>query len=165
MKILGIDPGFAIMGYGVIEKINGNSLKPLDYGVIRTPVNENSAVRLAMLADGLEKLIDIHKPDAVAVEELFFNQNAKTAIQVAQARGVILLCAVRQCGKLYEYTPLQIKQALTGSGRAEKQQIQYMVRMILKLKEIPQPDDAADALAAAICHANTSEYAQKALKV
>ena len=158
MKILGIDPGFAIMGYGVIEKKNGG-VAPLDYGVITTPTNENGAVRLAMLAEGLEKLIRAHKPDAVSVEELFFSQNAKTAIQVAQARGVILLCAVRECGKLYEYTPLQIKQALTGNGRAEKQQIQYMVRMILKLKDIPKPDDAADALAAAICHAHMSEYA------
>ncbi len=164
MTILGIDPGFAILGYGVIEKLDGNTLKALDYGVLRTPPAENDAVRLAMIAEGLEKLIKIHKPDAVAVEELFFSQNAKTVIQVAQARGVILLCSVRECGKLYEYTPLQIKQALTGNGRADKRQIQYMVRVILKLKEIPRPDDAADALAAAICHANTSEYAQKALK-
>lgn len=149
------------MGYGLIEKLDGNTLKPLDYGVITTPPNENSAVRLAMLADSLEKLIKLHKPGAVAVEELFFSQNVKTALQVAQARGVILLCAVRECGSLFEYTPLQIKQALTGSGRAEKQQIQYMVRVILKLKDIPKPDDAADALAAAICHANTSEYALK----
>ena len=163
MKILGIDPGFAIAGYGVIEKRNG-VLLPLDYGAITTPPSENGAVRLAMLAEGLEKLIKVHKPDAVAVEELFFTHNAKTAIQVAQARGVILLCAVRECGRIYEYTPLQIKQALTGNGRAEKQQIQYMVRVILKLKEIPKPDDAADALAAAICHANTTAYAERNVK-
>ena len=158
MKILGIDPGFAIMGYGVIEK-SGAGLTALDYGAITTPANENSAVRLAMLAEKLEGLIKRHAPDAVSVEELFFSQNVKTAIQVAQARGVILLCAVRECGKLFEYTPLQIKQSLTGNGRAEKQQIQYMVRMILKLKEIPKPDDAADALAAAITHAHMSSYA------
>ena len=160
MKILGIDPGFAIMGYGVIEKKSAG-LTPLDYGVIKTPANENGAVRLAMLAEGLVKLIRAHKPDAVSVEELFFSQNAKTAIQVAQARGVILLCAVRECGKLYEYTPLQIKQALTGNGRAEKQQIQYMVRVILKLKEAPKPDDAADALAVAITHAHTGVAAER----
>jgi len=162
VKILGIDPGFAIMGYGVIEK-NNKGLTALDYGAITTPVNENGAVRLAILAEKLEKLIKQHAPDVVSVEELFFSQNAKTAIQVAQARGVILLCAVRECGKLFEYTPLQIKQALTGNGRAEKQQIQYMVRMILKLKETPKPDDAADALAAAITHAHMSNYALKAL--
>ena len=158
MKILGIDPGFAIAGYGVIEK-SKSGLVAIDYGAVTTPPNENAAVRLAMLAENLEKLIKKHAPDVVAVEELFFSQNVKTAIQVAQARGVILLCAVRECGKLFEYTPLQIKQALTGNGRADKQQIQYMVRVILKLREIPKPDDAADALAAAICHAHTSEYA------
>ena len=163
MKILGIDPGFAIMGYGVIDKKSTGFLTPLDYGVIRPPPNENAAVRLAILAEKLEELLKRHKPDVVSVEELFFSQNAKTAIQVAQARGVILLCAVRECGKLFEYTPLQIKQALTGSGRAEKQQIQYMVRMILKLKETPKPDDAADALAAAICHAHMSAYALKGM--
>ena len=159
MKILGIDPGFATMGYGVIEKDGRGGLSAIDYGAIITPPSENAAVRLAMLAENLETLIRKHAPDAVSVEELFFNDNAKTAIKVAQARGVILLCAVRECGNLFEYTPLQIKQALTGNGRAEKQQIQYMVRVILKLKETPKPDDAADALAAAICHAHMGNCA------
>ena len=158
MKILGIDPGFATAGYGVIEKDGRGGLTAIDYGAIITPPSENAAVRLAMLAESLEKLIRKHTPDAVAVEELFFSSNAKTAIKVAQARGVILLCAIRECGNIFEYTPLQIKQALTGNGRAEKQQIQYMVRVILKLKEVPKPDDAADALAAAICHANFSPF-------
>jgi len=155
--ILGIDPGLATAGYGAVEKNGAEPLKCVDYGVIETPKNESTAVRLAMLYDGMAGLIKKYKPDCVAVEELFFNQNAKTAIAVAEGRGVILLAAVRECGRLYEYTPLQIKSALTGNGRAEKPQVQYMVRAILKIPDVIRPDDAADALAAAICHANTNQ--------
>ena len=162
MVILGIDPGYATIGYGVIRK-EGSACLPVDYGVIQTPKTESIPVRLAMLDEALTAIIQKFRPDAVSVEELFFNTNITTGIKVAQARGVILLCAIKHCGKLYEYTPLQIKQALTGNGRAEKQQIQYMVKALLNLKEVPRPDDVADALAAAICHASFGEYAHRVL--
>jgi crossover junction endodeoxyribonuclease RuvC len=154
--ILGVDPGIAIVGFGVIEKRAGGEFTCIEYGAINTPKEESCAVRLAMIDERLTQLIKRHKPDAVAVEELFFNNNAKTVIQVSQGRGVILLAAVRECGRIYEYTPLQIKQALTGNGRADKGQVQFMVRAVLKLKEIPRPDDAADALACALCHGQTN---------
>ncbi len=160
MRILGIDPGYATIGYGIIDKI-GNNFNTIDYGVITTPKQETTAVRLAMLEQSLKRIIDEFKPDAISVEELFFNTNITTGIKVAEARGVILLCAVKNCGNLFEYTPLQIKQALTGNGRAEKHQVQYMVRAVLKLAKTPKPDDAADALAAAICHANTVDYSKR----
>ncbi len=162
MIILGIDPGYGIIGYGVIEK-NGSKIKPIDYGVIQTPKDEDIAVRLAILYDSLNSLIEKYKPDEIAVEELFFNTNITTGIKVAQARGVILLCAVRECGRLFEYTPLMVKQSLTGNGRADKKQVQYMVKMMLNLKTEPKPDDAADALAIAICHANTCGFNQRTL--
>ncbi|MCI8412760.1 MAG: crossover junction endodeoxyribonuclease RuvC [Clostridia bacterium] len=162
MIILGIDPGYATIGYGVIQK-EGADLSAIDYGVIQTPKDESIPVRLAMLDDALTAVIQKFQPDAVSVEELFFNTNITTGIKVAQARGVILLCAIKHCGKLYEYTPLQIKQALTGNGRAEKQQVQFMVKSLLRLKTIPKPDDAADALAAAVCHASFGEYAHRLL--
>ncbi len=162
MIILGIDPGYGTIGYGVIEK-NGNKLTPIDYGVIQTPKDEGIATRLAMIYDAMGTLVKKYKPDEIAVEELFFNTNITTGIKVAQARGVILLCAIHECGRLFEYTPLTVKQSLTGNGRADKRQIQYMVKMMLKLKVEPKPDDAADALAVAICHANTCGYNQRVL--
>lgn len=160
MIILGVDPGYATIGYGVIEK-SGSNLLPIDYGVISTPKNESIAYRLAMIYESMNNIIDKFKPDEIAIEELFFNTNITTGIKVAQARGVILLSAINSCGKLFEYTPLMIKQSLTGNGRAEKRQVQYMVQMLLKLKSIPKPDDAADALAAAVCHANTCGFTQR----
>ncbi len=162
MIILGIDPGYATIGYGVIKK-DGARLTAIDYGVIQTPKDESIPVRLAMLDDALTAIINKFSPDVVSVEELFFNTNITTGIKVAQARGVILLCAVKKCGKLYEYTPLQIKQALTGNGRAEKHQVQFMVKALLGLDKVPKPDDVADALAAAICHASFGEYAHRIL--
>ena len=159
MIILGIDPGYGTIGYGVIEK-NGSKIVPIDYGVIQTPKDEGIAARLAMIYDTLNVLIKKFNPDEIAVEELFFNTNITTGIKVAQARGVILLSAVHACGRLYEYTPLMVKQSLTGNGRADKKQIQYMVKMMLGLKSEPKPDDAADALAIAICHANTCGFTQ-----
>lgn len=156
MIILGIDPGYAIVGYGIIEKI-GNSVTCLDYGVITTDKDDSFPDRLVQMSDALEYLIDKYKPDCLAIEELFFQNNQKTAIAVAQARGVIVLQAKKKIGNLFEYTPLQIKQALTGQGRADKHQVQYMVKAILNLKEIPKPDDAADALAVAICHSQTNQ--------
>ena len=162
MIILGIDPGYATIGYGVIEK-NGSNIRAVDYGTIQTPKDESIPVRLAMLDDALTKIIRKFKPDAVSVEELFFNTNITTGIKVAQARGVILVCAIKECGRLYEYTPLQIKQALTGNGRADKKQMQYMVKTFLNLRVEPRPDDADDALAAAICHAGMPEYSARIL--
>ena len=156
MIILGIDPGIAIVGYGVINVEKGN-YTVIDYGVITTPKEESTPVRLAIIEESLIKLIEKFKPDNIALEELFFATNAKTAITVAEARGVLLLTAVKYCGKLYEYTPLQIKQAITGYGKADKNQVQQMVKMMLKLKSVPKPDDAADALAVAITHGQTNK--------
>lgn len=155
MIIMGIDPGLALMGFGVIET-DGYRFRTLDYGVVDTPAGMDEPDRLLMLWDGLNALLKQYKPEAVAVEELFFNKNVKTAVSIGQARGVILL-AVKTCGiPLYEYTPLQVKQAVVGYGRAEKKQIQLMVKTILNLRDIPKPDDAADALAIAIAHANNA---------
>ena len=154
MVILGLDPGLATLGYGVIKKEPRKKAEMLDYGVILTPKDENLAVRLCMIEKGLKQIIEKFKPDEIEVEELFFAKNVKTGIAVAHARGVVLLTAIKECGKIFEYTPLQIKQALTGYGRADKNQIQQMVKTMLCLKGIPRPDDAADALAIAICHAH-----------
>ena len=154
MRILGIDPGTGILGFGVIEA-SGSKVQLVDAGVIRTPVKEDDAIRLETIFDELTDIITQTKPKIMSVEKLFFAQNVTTAMTVAQARGVVLLTG-RQAGlTIFEYTPLQIKQALTGYGRADKKQIQEMVRVILGLKEIPKPDDAADALAAAITHSHT----------
>lgn len=155
MKVLGIDPGFALVGFGIVEENNGR-LKALDYGVISTPKEESISTRLAMIYKGMCDLIDTYKPDAIAIEELFFFKNQKTVIPVAEARGVIVLAGIQKLGNLYEYTPLQIKQALTGNGRAEKKQIQYMVTNILGLEKVPKPDDAADAVAVALTHLQTN---------
>ncbi len=143
------------MGWGVLKSERGR-FETIDYGVVLTPKNETLPVRLAMLEEGVKKLVDKYTPDEIALEELFFNNNITTGINVAQARGVILLTCVKNCGRLYEYTPLQIKQALTGYGRAEKKQIQIMVKTLLRLDGIPKPDDAADALAVALTHCQTN---------
>jgi len=151
MRILGIDPGTGILGFGVIETVKGKA-RLVDAGVIRTPVKEDDAVRLQTIFEELTAIISETKPQEMAVEKLFFSQNVTTAMTVSQARGVVLLCGQQAGLGIYEYTPQQIKQALTGYGRAEKKQIQEMVRVILQLKEVPKPDDCADALAAAITH-------------
>lgn len=158
MIILGIDPGIATMGYGVLEKLKNGNAVALDYGVVLTPKTETLPVRLAMLEEGVNRILDKYSPDEVAMEELFFTKNVKTGIAVAHARGVTLLACVKKCGRLYEYTPNQIKQALTGYGKADKQQIQHVVASILRLKGIPKPDDAADALAVALCHVHTARF-------
>ncbi len=157
MIILGIDPGLATIGFGVIKSEKA-TVKPLDYGVILTPKDVRLPERLKMIEDSLIKLINRYNPDEIAMEELFFNNNAKTAITVAEARGITLLTCFKHTEKLYEYTPLQIKQALTGYGRADKHQIQDMVTRLLNLKKVPKPDDAADALAVALTHANTNRF-------
>ncbi len=158
MIILGLDPGLATMGYGVIEKQKNDNNVALDYGVVLTPKNESLPVRLAMLEEGVNKILNKYKPDEIAVEELFFVKNITTGIPVAHARGVMLLTCIKYCGKLYEYTPNQIKMSLTGYGRADKQQMQQVVTSLLRLSKIPRPDDAADALAVALCHAHTSRF-------
>jgi crossover junction endodeoxyribonuclease RuvC len=154
MRILGIDPGTGILGFGVIESFKGKS-KLVDAGVIRTPVKEDDSVRLQTIFEELTDIIAQTVPEDMAVEKLFFAQNVTTAMTVAQARGVVLLAGRQANLKIFEYTPLQIKQSLTGYGRADKQQIQEMVRVILNLNEPPRPDDCADALAAAITHSMT----------
>ena len=158
MIILGIDPGIATMGYGVVDKDKNGNCRAIDDGVVVTPKEETLPVRLAILEEGVNKIIDRFAPEEVALEELFFTKNITTGIAVAQARGVTLLACVKKCGRLYEYTPMQIKQALTGYGRADKQQIQQVVTSLLRLKSVPRPDDAADALAIALCHAFTSRF-------
>ena len=155
MIALGIDPGFAIMGYGVVEKV-GYQYRAIDYGVIETPAHTENGDRLLKIWNGLNYILEKFHPDAVGVEELFFNRNVTTAIQVAQARGVALLAARAADIPLFEYTPLQVKQAVVGYGRAEKKQIQQMMKIMLGLNEIPKPDDAADALAIAITHLNSA---------
>ena len=160
MIILGIDPGLATLGYGVIEKDEGGNCRAIDCGVVVTPKEEGLPVRLAMLEEGISKIMDKFSPDEVAMEELFFSKNITTGIAVAHARGVALLTCVKRCGRLYEYTPMQIKQALTGYGKADKKQMQSVVTSLLKLKSVPKPDDAADALAIALCHAYTSRFGE-----
>lgn len=155
MRILGIDPGTGILGFGVIEIDDKNKAKLIDGGVIRTPKNEDASVRLLTIYNELTDLIKELKPDAMSVEKLFFAQNVTTAMTVAQARGVVLLCGKQHNLELAEFTPLQIKQAITGYGRADKNQMQQMVKAILGLDEIPKPDDCADAIAAALCYAQS----------
>lgn len=157
MTVLGIDPGFATIGYGVIQDINGKKT-PVDYGVIKTPKELTFPERLVLIEKGVNLLIDKFKPDEIALEELFFNTNITTGINVAHARGVIVATCYKKCRRLFEYTPLQIKQALTGYGRAQKKQIQIMTTNLLGLNKIPRPDDAADALAVALTHLNTNRF-------
>lgn len=160
MVILGIDPGLAIVGYGLIN-FDNVKMKLIDYGAILTPAGMKIPERLDIIYDTMTELITKYKPDAVAFEELFFAKNVKTAIAVAQARGAAVTAAYKLTKNLYEYTPLQIKQAMTGYGRADKNQIQQMVKLLLGLKEIPKPDDAADAVAVAITHAQSLNFSQE----
>ena len=154
MRILGIDPGYAIVGFGVLD-YDGNKFKVVEYGAITTEANENMFDRLKSIYDDACKVIERTEPDFMAIEELFFNTNVKTAISVAHGRGVCLLSASVQGVPIYEYTPLQVKQAVVGYGRAEKTQVQQMTKAILNLTEVPKPDDTADALAIAVCHAHS----------
>ena len=154
MIILGIDPGYAIVGCGVIEYV-GNRFKTIDFRAVTTPAKIDLSRRLEMIYDGVSELIKRYKPDAMSIEKLYFNTNTTTAIAVAEARGCILLAAQKAGIPIFEYTPLQIKQSVTGYGKAEKRQVIEMTRMLLGLQKAPSPDDVADALAAAICHAHT----------
>lgn len=151
MRILGIDPGYAIVGYGVIEARNGQ-YRPVEYGAVTTRAGEDFGLRLKEIYDGMAELLDTLKPQAASVEKLYFTNNKTTGIGVAEARGVILLALAQAGVPLYEYTPMQVKQGVTGYGKAQKHQVQEMTRRLLKLREIPKPDDTADALALAICH-------------
>ena len=157
MKILGIDPGYAILGWGVIE-MRGNKFIPINYGAVTTKAGMDMTSRLKVLYSSLMNIIADEQPDVASIEELFFNTNTKTAIMVGQARGVAILACANSGLPVYEYTPLQIKQGLVGYGRAEKKQVQEMVKTILSLKSVPKPDDTADALAAAICCGHSANY-------
>ena len=154
MRILGIDPGFAIVGWGIVD-YEGSRFKVIAYGSIQTPSTMPIEKRLCAIYRELSDIIDKFSPEAMAVEELFFNTNTTTGIKVAQARGVILLCAEQKGVEFFEYTPLQVKQAVTGYGRADKKQVITMVTMLLGLDAPPKPDDTADALAIAVCHAHS----------
>jgi crossover junction endodeoxyribonuclease RuvC len=158
MRIMGIDPGTGILGFGVID-VRGTKMQLVDAGVIRTPVKEDDAVRLLTIYEELTDIIASTRPQIMSVEKLFFARNVTTAMTVAQARGVVLLCAMQAELSIFEYTPMQIKQAVTGYGKADKKQMQEMVRVLLGLPEVPKPDDCADALAAALTHASTARYA------
>lgn len=173
MITLGIDPGTAIMGYGLVESglpppapvvgraPSGDDLRLVEYGALLTPANTPLVERLPMLYEGLVELIKEHKPDAVAIEELFFNKNVRTALSVGHARGVAILAAAHAGLSVAEYTPLQVKQAVVGYGRATKEQVQSMVKILLHMDHIPRPDDAADALAVAICHVHSRAYEER----
>lgn len=155
MVIMGIDPGLATVGYGIIDCDRKQDLTLIDYGTILTKAGIELPTRLLHIYNGIITLYDNFMPDSVAFEELFFNKNVKTAISVAQARGAAVTAARSKTESLFEYTPLQVKQAICGYGRADKNQIQMMVKSILNLKDIPKPDDAADAVAVAVCHAHS----------
>ena len=160
MRILGIDPGFAITGYSIID-YQGNKFKLIDSGAVTTKVGVSFPLRLTKIYDDLSMIIDEYKPDAISVEELFFNNNVKTAINVAQARGVVLVVGCQKQIPTYEYTPLQIKQAVAGYGRADKIQVQKMVKAILNVEKLPKLDDTTDSMAAAICHAHSARFSEK----
>ena len=158
MRVLGIDPGTAITGYGLVEEVRGD-LKLVAFGVIRTPADQPLPRRLQLIYHAVSDLAEEWEPEAAAVEELFFSRNVRTAMSVGQARGVALLALADASLDVAEYTPLAIKQAVTGYGNADKMQVQEMVRLLLELAEVPRPDDAADALAVAICHLHSARLA------
>lgn len=155
MRILGIDPGYAIVGWGIVDYSSGR-FSTVAYGAVTTPANEEFPKRLAAIFSDIKELIDKYHPEALSIERLYFNTNTTTAIDVAQARGVIVLASQEKGLSINEYTPLQVKQSVTGYGRAEKRQVMEMVKSILNLKAVPKPDDTADALALAVCHGHYS---------
>lgn len=161
MKILGIDPGTGILGFGVIEIGPSGKVRLLDAGVIRTPAHSPDSERLFTIYEELSDIVRTHKPSVMSVEKLFFSRNVTTAMSVSQARGIVLLCGKQHNLELHEFTPLQIKQAVTGYGKADKKQVQEMVRTLLGLSEVPKPDDCADALAAALTCAQTVRYSRQ----
>lgn len=162
VTVLGIDPGYAIIGYGIITAEN-STFKPVAYGCITTDSDTDFNQRLKLIFEGMNKVIEKSKPDCISIEKLYFQNNQKTAIMVAEARGVILLSAQLHNIPIYEYTPLQVKTAVTGYGKAKKQQVMDMTKRLLKLRQMPKPDDAADALAIAVCHVQAAGTALRAL--
>lgn len=160
MLIMGVDPGTAITGYGLV-KYAGNRFSMVESGCIRTAAGEPLARRLLLIYKGLQELILAHRPEHFAIESVFFNKNSRTALAVGHARGAAMLAAAGSGLSVYEYTPLQVKQAVTGQGRAEKRQVQFMIKAILALPEVPAPDDVADALALAVCHAHLYSWERK----
>ena len=157
IRILGVDPGYAIVGFGVVE-YDGIHFSPIEYGAVLTEAHTPFTERLRAIHTDMEYIFEKFKPDCMAIEKLFFTTNQKTAIDVAQARGVTVLSAAVRNVPVYEYTPLQVKSAVVGYGKAEKMQVMEMTRQLLNLAQIPKPDDAADALAVALCHAHTSRF-------
>lgn len=155
MRIIGIDPGYAIVGVGVVDYVK-NKFYPVKFGAVDTPAGTPFNTRLRIIYDTVAQVIAETKPQCMSIEKLYFNSNQKTAIEVAEARGVILLAAIQAGIPVFEYTPLQIKQSLVGYGRAEKRQVMEMIKSFLNLEKVPKPDDTADALALAVCHANYS---------
>ncbi len=164
MRILGIDPGLAIVGWGVVERINGMTFCPLGFGSINTPAKTTIPSRLATIYRNLERIVEKYRPDEMAVESLFFNTNQTTAIAVAEARGVVLLVAEQHGIPVSEYTPLQVKQAVVGYGKADKKQVIDMVTHLLRLEKPPRPDDTADAIAIALCHGQSVTSLLRAMK-
>jgi crossover junction endodeoxyribonuclease RuvC len=160
MAVIGLDPGSAITGFGILEERADHSLKVIDYGVLRTGPDLPVAERLQLLYEQLNELLVLHRPESGAVENLFFQRNVSTAITVGQARGVLLLALSQAKVPVAEYNPMEIKQAVAGYGKADKKQVQQMVKMLLGLDQIPRPDDAADALAVAICHIHSRKFNQ-----
>jgi crossover junction endodeoxyribonuclease RuvC len=163
MIVLGIDPGTATTGYGVVEEMQGK-LAMRSVGAIKTPSSDSAPARLKAIYDEVNCLIDAHSPDVIATERLFFSKNEATALSVGRTIGIILLAIAQRGLPWQEYTPLQVKQAVTGIGSADKKQVQFMVTRLLGLKETPKPDDAADALAVAICHAHSAKLAAKGVR-
>jgi crossover junction endodeoxyribonuclease RuvC len=159
-QILGIDPGTATIGYALVRDLPNGSIEALDFGVITTHKDDSTGVRLVQLYERLNQILTVHHPDSAAVEKLFFQKNISTAIAVGQARGVVMLALAQAGLEIGEYTPNEVKQAVTGYGSADKRQVQEMVRILLSLDKIPKPDDAADALAIAITHLNTRRYSE-----
>ena len=160
MRIIGIDPGYAITGYSVVD-YSGNHFTLIDSGSIQTKTGVPLPIRLAKIYDDMNLLIDKYNPDAISIEELFFNRNTTTAIAVAEGRGAVLIVAAKRNVPIFEYTPIQVKQGVVGYGRADKKQVQMMVKTILNLEKVPKLDDTTDAIAIAICHAHSSRFAKE----
>ena len=163
MKILGVDPGTAATGYGVVVRKGGGAASLVECGVVRTSASHDLADRLRDIHEGLSEVLDRHRPDVVAVEGVFYGKNVRTTVLLGHARGVILLAAAQQGLEVAEYTPSEIKNAVVGTGRATKEQVQFMVKKLLKLKEVPSPHDAADGVAVALCHMNTGRISRLAV--
>jgi crossover junction endodeoxyribonuclease RuvC len=161
MRVMGVDPGSIKSGYGVVDAIGGQQLQALEFGVIRTPSKASLPERLLAINQRLRELIEKFQPNVVAIEDVFFAQNAKSALKLGQSRGAILLTVAQAGLEIAEYTPLEVKQSVVGYGRADKVQVQHMVKTLLSLQEIPRPDDAADALAIAICHHHSAKMRQQ----